>query len=321
MRANLKEKEIKHRFETPPGKQIQIDWIEGLKMTLSTGEVFTFNIWNATLGFSRLHVFIVSLTKTEDDFIRCLVETIIKIGGKPKEILTDNMSSIVSFAGKERKVHERIRQFVNDLGISLKFCKVRHPWTKGMNEAANNYQSRLTPYNNVFDTKEKAICGIENILSQTNFNKNSSTQIAPYIVFKLSEKSILDTDFNIELLKEYMQGLRETKASSTSLISVVNVRYGVPKEYASKIVLYKRQNGFVYIYNKTLLLLIIYKEESYGIHYSEDLFIEFTKGSNKNEKSPDFYQKVAENLYLLANLGNYGLTKEKLTNDLSNRHY
>ena len=75
---------------------------------MSNNEVFTFNIWNATLAFSRLHVFIVSITKTEDDFIRCLVETIVKIGGKPKETLTDNMSSIVSFNGNKRNVHPRI---------------------------------------------------------------------------------------------------------------------------------------------------------------------------------------------------------------------
>ena len=42
------------RYETKPGDQLQVDWKENVEMTSSSGEVFNFNIFTATLGYSRL---------------------------------------------------------------------------------------------------------------------------------------------------------------------------------------------------------------------------------------------------------------------------
>ena len=60
------------------------------------GELFEFNIFSSTLGASRLHVFIYSKFRTRIDVQRCLIKTFKYIGGTPKELLTDNMSSIVN---------------------------------------------------------------------------------------------------------------------------------------------------------------------------------------------------------------------------------
>lgn len=60
-------------------------------MTSSTGEEFTFNIYGATLGYSRQHVFIYSKTRTTEDFLRCTIDTFNKLGGLPKHIKTDNI--------------------------------------------------------------------------------------------------------------------------------------------------------------------------------------------------------------------------------------
>ena len=51
------------RFETDFGKQLQFDWKEDIKMISKNGEVFEFNIFSATLGASRLHVFLYSKLK------------------------------------------------------------------------------------------------------------------------------------------------------------------------------------------------------------------------------------------------------------------
>ena len=48
------------RYETKPGDQLQVDWKENIEMISSLGEVFKFNIFTATLGFSRLHTFTYS---------------------------------------------------------------------------------------------------------------------------------------------------------------------------------------------------------------------------------------------------------------------
>ena len=52
------------RFETPPGRQVQVDWKEDIRLATRYGEVLEFNVFTATLGFSRKHVMIYSRSKT-----------------------------------------------------------------------------------------------------------------------------------------------------------------------------------------------------------------------------------------------------------------
>ena len=80
------------RFETPPGLQpVRLE--ESVKMANRDGELFEFNVFAATLGHSRRHVFIRSGTRTTDDLVRCMYATIARLGGVPREWVTDNMSA------------------------------------------------------------------------------------------------------------------------------------------------------------------------------------------------------------------------------------
>ena len=88
------------RFETPPGRQLQFDWKEGLRMVDANGEVFEFNVFSAVLGFSRSHRFVYSRTRTEDDLLACLLSTFVRFGGVPDEAITDNMAGFLMAQGK-----------------------------------------------------------------------------------------------------------------------------------------------------------------------------------------------------------------------------
>ena len=57
------------RFETPPGRQLQFDWKEDVRMVDANGEVLEFNVFTATLGYSRRHVFIPTPGRTTDDLL------------------------------------------------------------------------------------------------------------------------------------------------------------------------------------------------------------------------------------------------------------
>ena len=115
------------KYETPMGKQLQVDWKEDVNITTRNGEIIKFNLFAATLGASRLHYFIYSESRTREDFIRCLIETFNHIGGKTLEVLTDNMTTIVEYVGKRKIKHPLILQFEKDLGINIKLCKARTP--------------------------------------------------------------------------------------------------------------------------------------------------------------------------------------------------
>ena len=65
------------------------------------GEIFEFNIFSATLSWSRLHVFVYSVNKTRADVQKCLIHVFEYIGGVTKIILTDNMKSVVDLNTKE----------------------------------------------------------------------------------------------------------------------------------------------------------------------------------------------------------------------------
>lgn len=83
------------RYETKYGQQLQFDWKDDIKMISKHGELFEFNIFSATLGASRLHIFLYSKNKTRIDVQRCLVQTFEYIGAVTEEILTDNMRVVL----------------------------------------------------------------------------------------------------------------------------------------------------------------------------------------------------------------------------------
>lgn len=129
-----KDKTPHPRYETEPGEQLQFDWKEDIKMISKHGEIFEFNIFSATLSWSRLHVFVYSVNKTRADVERCLIYVFEYIGGVTKVILTDNMKSVVDLNTKDGKTTKNInaefQQFVNDMGTTIKTCKSKKPQTK-----------------------------------------------------------------------------------------------------------------------------------------------------------------------------------------------
>lgn len=129
-----KTKKVHPRYETKEGQQLQFDWKEDIKMISKHGELYEFNIFSATLSWSRLHIFVYSINKTRADVERCLIHVFKYIGGIPKELLTDNMKSVVDITTDEGKIIKRVNpefnQFIKDMGTTIKTCKTRSPETK-----------------------------------------------------------------------------------------------------------------------------------------------------------------------------------------------
>lgn len=110
------------RFETPPGRQLQFDWKEGMRLVDSEGEVFEFSVFTATLGYSRKHRFIPVRSRTLDDLLSCLLATFTRLGGVPEECITDNMSCLVTVSGRRRTRQERAWRFAREAGFELRLC-------------------------------------------------------------------------------------------------------------------------------------------------------------------------------------------------------
>lgn len=170
-----------------------VDWIEKIKFPLRDGTVVTFNIYSATMSWSREHILLYAPTVTEEEFIRCTVDTFRKLGGVPAELLTDNMSAIVNVKGGRKKVHTRIAQFFKDIGVELRLCKVRTPQTKGKVESANRFQSRLIPYHKELESEEEIRHLVENTITHDiNQKINETTGMPPEIMFCQKKRNILN---------------------------------------------------------------------------------------------------------------------------------
>ena len=287
-----KNNKVHLRFETEYGKQLQFDWKEDIQMISKNGEIFEFNIFSATLGASRMHVFIYSKFKTRVDVERCLVKTFEYIEGVPKEILTDNMSSIVDT--KTGKFYKEFISFVKDIGTYAKHCKPKHPYTKGKDESANRFMSWLIPYNHEFEDEQELIKIIEEINLKVNKQVNSSIGVAPIMLFN-KEKEYLKPLPNKEILKQYLKDTIRVKVSNSSLFYYKGKRYSVPNKFIDHTLDIQENDNKLYVYyNKELITIHEITEKN--INYKEEHYIEGLKNILKNKEQEEIEKLAKENL-------------------------
>ena len=246
-----------------------------------TGNEYLFNIFSATLSYSREHLFVYSLTRTTEDFIRCLID-VLKRTGLPKRILTDNMGAIVSIRNGSKHKHPKIVAFEKDIGIKIKLCKPRSPETKGKDESANRFINWIKPYDYEFDNESELIQIIQRIESKCNQEINKTTGMPPIALFT-KEKEYLSDIPNKLLLESYLQDVYEAVVPSTMLVSYKGKGYSVPINYINKKVKMYPIDNELYIYFKDELiathtignLSFNYKEE----HYIQGLATHFDNGN------------------------------------------
>ena len=217
------------RFETPPGLQLQFDWKESIRMADRHGELFEFNVFAATLCWSRRHIFIYSPRRGTDDLIRCMYLTVARLGGVPAEWLTDNMSALVVVQGGKRRRVARVFEVAKDAGFAIKLCKVRTPQTKGKVESANRFLSRLMAYQGDFEGEEELVGIIARIEERCNAEANETTGMPPSVLF-MDEKEALRPIGNMRALEEAMGDVVDVpKVPPTMLVSAHGRKVSVPR--------------------------------------------------------------------------------------------
>lgn len=235
-------------YETDPGEVLQCDWVESVRMSLSTGERVSFNLFSATLGYSRLHYFELTETRTEGAFKRCLCHCLRFIGGAPREALTDNMSALVSIQNGRRSVHPSVRQFAADIGVAVRFCRVRTPQTKGKDECANKFAKWLLAYDGKIGSMADMSKLVRKLVSDINRERNSALGVPPCVAFG-KEKEYLSPLPAERLLREYESWSHSCTVPQTQLVYFRGSRYSVPPNYITKKVQIEEEGGTVYIYH------------------------------------------------------------------------
>ena len=221
------------RFETEPGVQAQVDWKEDISIANCNGEIFTFQVFDYKLGYSRYPIFTYKLYKTRQDVFDCLITSFKATGGVPREILFDNMASVVDLKGNHRHVNEKMRTFAKDFNFKIKLCKPRHAYTKGKVESLNKFLSWLYPYQGEFETEEQLIAILEKINQKVCKRICDETGVQPLLLFQ-KEKEYLQSLPSNEVIESYLPHDRQTTVRKDSMVTFNKCKYSVPPAYIGK---------------------------------------------------------------------------------------
>lgn len=253
------------RYETLPGKQAQVDWKEDMSLVSKNGEVFNFNVFSFKLGNSRYVYYEYRTEKTREDVFECLINAFKFIGGVPKEILFDNMASVIDI--NTGKVNTKFLTFAKDMGFKVKRCKPRTPKTKGKVETCNKFIEWLIPYNYEFENEKELIDLIHMINSKVNTSVNQTTRVTPTFLFQKEKEYFLPIPKE-SILAQYTKKIKKYLVYPDSLINYNNKKYSVPSQYIGQYVNAQQIDSYLYIYFNTFLI---------GKHFIDEKIFNYEK--------------------------------------------
>lgn len=285
------------RFETPFGKQAQVDWKEDLKLISKYNEEFIINVFNYKLGNSRYCHFEYKKHRTQQDVFDSLIKAFKETGGVPKEILFDNMRTVVDIVDNRRRINTKMQAFADDFSFKISLCKPRKSYTKGKVEAANKFVEWLLAYNYDFEDEDDLISIIKNINNKVNQYVCQATGVPPILLFQKEKEYLQPLPKNL-IIESYMDHELRTSVHKDSLVNYKGRKYSVPPKYIGKDVLLNQIDNQLYIYCN-IELIRIHQLSDKNFNYEPEDYKALMAQSIKDEN--DLENIVLENLNTLDN--------------------
>ena len=276
-----KEEQIKKatiRFETAPGLQSQVDWKENLKMISKHGELFEVNIFLMVLGYSRTKFVKLTSDKTQKTLFKCMNEALKYFGGVPKEIVFDNMATVVDRANSRIgnvKLNTKFVQYSKDIGFNPITCRIYRPQTKGKVESLAKLVDRLQVYNHEFETYEELEKIVKMFMKEINNEISQGTNMKPIERLEKETKYLLPLP-NQEVLNAYTTSPKEYKVSKESMITYKGQKYSVPTYLIGKSVSVKETDEYIHIYYITNLITKHKKSKKF-LNYHKEHIVDILK--------------------------------------------
>jgi transposase len=151
------------RFETPPGRQAQVDW--GYLGTLTAnGERHRMWGFTFTFGYSRMMVAEAALDQKLGTLLRMHEEAFRQLGGVPEEILYDRMKTVWTDIDARGEIvwNPLFLDFARYWGFTPRLCPAYRAQTKGKVESGVKYVRR----NFLCGLLGKAPAGLEDLNAQ-----------------------------------------------------------------------------------------------------------------------------------------------------------
>ena len=292
------------RFETPEGKQAQLDWKENIPFLLKSGETININVLVVLLSYSRFRVYRLSLSKTQDVLLSLLNDVLETLGGVPEEIVTDNMKTVMEqprINDSEGKVNICFEQFAKDYGFQVRPCIAGRPQTKAKVEAPMKILDEIRAYSGRLDYTE--LCElVERINNRINSQVNQGTGRIPLLYFE-KEKAFLNPLPTEEIRKHYRIVTYRCKVNSSSMITYKNTQYSVPPEYIGKEMKLQIYDNYIHVYHNTTLVTL-HSVSFKKLNYHEKHYIAIAQQSHAFPKE-DIESRAKENLSVIGEVYHY----------------
>lgn len=243
------------RFETAPGEQAQFDWKENIKYVTKDGEILYINVAVLLLSYSRFRTFFLSISKTQSFLLSFLTESFEKMGGVPKTILTDNMSTIMDHARTRYSkgiINERFDHFTKDFGFKLIPCIAGSPKTKGKVETSMKWLDEIHAYQGQFDYVELHTF-IQSLCDRINHSYHQGTGKIPILAFE-QEKNLLQPLPRKQIRDSYKVHHKFVKVNPSSMITYKTNQHSVPTEFKGKTVGLQIYDDHIHIYYNTSMV-------------------------------------------------------------------
>jgi transposase len=197
-------------------------------------------------GHPRYCYFEFNKHRTQQDVFDSLIKAFKETGGVPKEILFDNMRTVVDIVDNRRKINTKMQAFANDFGFKISLCKPRRSYTKGKVEAANKFVEWILAYNYDFEDEDDLISKIKNINKKVNQYECQAMGVPPLLLFQ-KEKEYLQPLPKNQIIETYIDHELRTSVHKDSLVNYKGRKYSVPPKYIGKDVLLKQIDNQLYI--------------------------------------------------------------------------
>lgn len=272
------------RFETDKGQQAQLDWKENIDFVLSTVEVININIFVLILSYSRFRIYKLSLEKTQDILFSFLNESFETFGGVPKELLTDNMKTVMDqprTAYQSGKVNNKFQQFADDYGFKVRPCIAGRPNTKAKVEAPMKLLDEIRAYNGTLNFNE-----LHELISKLNNRINgtchTSTGKIPVLHLEKEKDFLLDLPTE-QIRNRYSIITTSVKVNRQSMISYKSNQYSVPPEYINKKLKLQVYDNQLHLYYNTNLVTI-HEIKNQKLNYHDNHYLQISYLTFKNSK-------------------------------------
>lgn len=281
------------RYETAIGQQAQVDWKENMPFILSDGEKIKINILVVILAYSRFRVYRLSIDKTQDILFSFLDEVFEAFEGVPKELLTDNMKTVMDQPRTNNAkgiINNRFQQFADDYNFKVCPCIAGRPNTKAKVEAPMKLLDEILAYNGLLNYSQ-----LHELVTKLNNRINStchtSTGKIPILHLK-QEKDFLSELPNEPIRNHYQIKTIPVTVNPQSMINYKSNQYSVPPEYIGKRVKLQIHNDKIHIYYSTNLVTI-HSINIQKLNYHQEHYVAISALTLK--KSTDEIKKIAKN--------------------------